>query len=96
MTTQSNNNHKSHIVAVCSCPVLGSKLPDYIVDLLDDNDAFQVEQHLVECQVCKENYLTVLRVQSEALRKREEITAAENGASRWSNNSVGDLKMSNH
>jgi anti-sigma factor RsiW len=95
MTTQSNNNHKSHIVAVCSCPALGCKLPDYIVDLLDDAEAYQVEQHLVECQGCKERYLTVLRIRGEALARREAVTA-DNGALRWSNDNVGDLNVSNH
>ena len=95
MTTQSNNNHKSHIVAVCSCPALGYKLPDYIVDLLDDEEAYQVEQHLVECQGCKENYLAVLRIWSEALARRETVTA-DNGAPRWSNDNIGDLNVSNH
>ncbi len=95
MTTQSNNNQKSHIVAVCSCPTLGCKLPDYIVDLLDEEDAYQVEQHLVECQGCKERYLAVLRIRSEALARRATVTA-DNGALRWSNDNVGDLKVSNH
>jgi hypothetical protein len=49
---------------------LSLKVSDYIFDLLNDADAFEVEQHLAGCKPCKEKYLTVLRVRAEAMEKR--------------------------
>lgn len=50
----------------CLAPEVGSLLPDYIVDLLDDATAEKIERHLVDCQFCKERYHTILRVRRNA------------------------------
>jgi anti-sigma factor RsiW len=55
---------------VCTCPSLGARLPDYIVELLEDLAAEEVEDHLLECRHCKERYLTILRIRSAALQAR--------------------------
>lgn len=75
MTTHSNTAHV-HTEEPCTCPAIGSLLPAYIVDLLDDPVAEKVESHLVDCRHCKERYVTVLRVRRAAHRKR--IESAEN------------------
>jgi len=84
MTTQSNNNHNhhhgnSHLAISCVSPKIGERLPDYIVDLLNDEEAFVVEQHLAECRLCKERYLLMLRVRSEAASHKE-VTVPEDDA----------------
>jgi anti-sigma factor RsiW len=55
---------------VCTRPALGELLPDYIVDLLEDPAAEEVEDHLLECRHCKERYLTILRIRGAAIRAR--------------------------
>jgi hypothetical protein len=60
------NNNQSHDDASCICPEVGSRLVDYIVNLLDNNVELEVERHLADCKYCKEKYLLVLRVQREA------------------------------
>lgn len=94
MTTHTENN-KSHTVLDCLCPAVGSKLPDYIVDLLPDDDAFEVEQHLAECNHCKERYLLVLRVQSEASMRRK-ITIPNNGPITLSNDILESIEIGDH
>jgi anti-sigma factor RsiW len=56
---------------VCTRPALGARLPDYIVDLLEDLAAEEVEDHLLECRHCKERYLTILRVRGAAIQARQ-------------------------
>ena len=64
--SQNNETHdEAHTVRGCVCPELGSQLPAFIVGLLADNAAFQVEQHLVKCVHCKKMYLSVLSAKSE-------------------------------
>jgi hypothetical protein len=98
MTAHSkNNNHQngtSHSPIACVSPAIGAKLPDYIVDLLDDEAAFAIEQHLGQCELCKERYLLMLRVRSEA-PERVEVAAPNNGAG-LSNDSVDSLEATNH
>jgi hypothetical protein len=78
----------------CVHPAVGSKLPDYIVNLLDDNEAFEVDQHLVDCRYCKDKYLFVLRVQREAaVRIKAATTNRENAT--LSNDSLEGLEVGN-
>ena len=82
MTTQSNNNHRngnSPFVIACTSPASGEKLPAYIVDLLNDQEALEIEQHLAECDFCKERYLLMLAVRSEAPQRRS-VTTLQNEA----------------
>lgn len=75
MTKHSSNKNRSQDTSrtaiVCSAPRVGAKVPDYILDLLDDAVAFEVEKHLAECVHCKEKYLTVLRARAAATKKSE-------------------------
>ena len=50
---------------LCTNPVLGARLPDYIASLLDDAASEQVEAHLNDCPHCKEHYLTILRASAQ-------------------------------
>lgn len=52
---------------VCNSPALGELLPDYIAELLADSIEEEVEDHLLDCLHCRENYLKVLSI-SNALR----------------------------
>lgn len=45
----------------CTAPKIGSRLPDYILDLLDDKTAAEVDTHLANCLHCKRLYVTVLQ-----------------------------------
>jgi predicted anti-sigma-YlaC factor YlaD len=98
MTTQSNNNNNrngnSHFVIACESPTIGEKLPDYIVDLLNDEEAFVIEQHLAECKFCKERYLLMLAVRSEA-PQRGIVAAAENEPALPNDNFDG-VEATNH
>lgn len=97
MTTNSNNNNKHHgnspFAIACVNPETGEKLPAYIVDLLDDEEAFEIEQHLAECKLCKEWYLLMLRVRSEAPMRRD--VAVPRDAAARQNDSVDGLEATN-
>lgn len=99
MTTNSNNNNNNHhasspIAIACVSPNTGEKLPAYIVDLLNDEEAFEVEQHLVDCKLCKKRYLLMLRVRSEALVRRE-VAVTQDRAARQPD-SVDGLEANKH
>ena len=70
MTIDSHIN-TSRTKDFCTNTDLGAQLPDYVVDLVDDSKAEEIEQHLTECIFCKENYLTVLRARGTAQREPE-------------------------
>src|SRR2546430_11722557 len=57
---------------VCNRPALGARVADYFVDLLNESMAEAVESHLADCVECQERYLTLLRVQAAARKKRRE------------------------
>lgn len=84
----------SHDGTTCIHPAVGSKLPDYIVDLLNDDEAFEVDQHLVDCKYCKDKYLFVLRVQREAAIRIKAATP-NNGKATLSNDSLRELEVGN-
>lgn len=70
----------SHTPKTCTSPEVGTLLPDYIVDLLDDEECEAVERHLNSCPRCKDHYLTVLRVRRQAaVRRAEMIVSGQNG-----------------
>lgn len=46
----------------CKSPDVGSLLPKYFADLLDDPACEEVERHLEDCGHCKSQYLTLLSV----------------------------------
>jgi len=50
---------------MCNAPEIRNVVPDYIVDMLSDSEAFKVELHLAGCHSCKEHYHTVLRASAE-------------------------------
>ena len=66
MSTNINLSIEPQSEEVCIDPAVGSLLPDYIVDLLEETAAEQVDQHLIDCQSCKEKYLAILRICSTA------------------------------
>jgi hypothetical protein len=92
---ESQNNEtqdESHTARECLCPELGSQLPAFIVGLLPDRAAFQVEQHLVKCVYCKEMYLSVLSAKSEETPERK-IATPNNGATGLPNGNFGDFNI---
>lgn len=50
----------------CVHPEVGSLLPDYIIDLLSDDAAEEVEEHLLACGHCREDYLNILSLRAAA------------------------------
>lgn len=54
----------------CIAPALGAKVPDYIVDLLDDEKAEIVENHLLECDSCRATYMTIISIREAGRRRR--------------------------
>lgn len=93
-TPTNTTNGQSHDGVACRCPAVGEKLPDYIANLLDDGQAFEVERHLIDCDYCKKKYLLVLRVQREAALRAKD-TPTSNGAGALSKESLEDLEVGN-
>jgi hypothetical protein len=62
MSTNLHSSIAAQSEEACIDPAVGSLLPDYIVDLLEETAAEQVDQHLIDCQTCKEKYLAILRI----------------------------------
>ena len=62
MSTNLHPSIEAQSEEACIDPAVGSLLPDYIVDLLEEEAAEQVDQHLIDCQTCKEKYLAILRI----------------------------------
>jgi Putative zinc-finger len=60
----------------CIRPEIGELLPDYIVNLLADWAADEVEEHLLGCRQCRENYLKVISLPGAARAKKERAAAA--------------------
>jgi anti-sigma factor RsiW len=54
----------------CTESALGARVPDYILDLLNDEEAESVEKHLLECNDCRETYLAVIRIRETGRRRR--------------------------
>lgn len=71
MNTKHSKNNDSHIEDTCCHPEVGSLVPDYIVDLLDDSTSAMVEEHLADCNHCKRRYLAVLRIRAAAAHKKK-------------------------
>jgi anti-sigma factor RsiW len=67
---------------LCVDPAVGAMLPDYIVDLLEEPEAEEVDQHLIDCHHCKGKYLTILRIRYTA---RNSKTAFDDEDDRASN-----------
>jgi anti-sigma factor RsiW len=65
---------------VCIDPAVGSLLPDYIVDLLEEREAEEIEEHLAACHYCKENYLAILRIRYAALKAKTSRGAEDESA----------------
>jgi hypothetical protein len=58
---------------------VGAIVADYIVGLLEDSEAEDVENHLLECRRCKEKYLLILDLRGSARRLRASLPAKETG-----------------
>lgn len=59
---------KVRFLKPCVRPDVGDLLPDYIVDLLSDDAAEEVEEHLLLCGNCRRDYLHILSLR-ETMRK---------------------------
>lgn len=77
MNTKDSKNNDSDPEDICSCPEVGSLVPDYIVELLDDSTSAIVEEHLADCKHCKYRYLTVLRMRAAAALKKKPTTRSK-------------------
>jgi hypothetical protein len=66
MSKNLNSTIKAHHHARCTDPDMRELLPDYIVELLADSAACEVEDHLLFCRRCREDYLSILSVRSTA------------------------------
>jgi hypothetical protein len=60
MSTNLYKFTKAQAREVCACPAVGERLYDYIVDLLEDPVAEEVEDHLLNCRCCRQEYLKLL------------------------------------
>lgn len=68
MTTSSPYLIKAQYREECTCPALGELLMDYVVDLLKDSAAAEVEEHLLDCLHCRETYLKMLSLEGPCRR----------------------------
>lgn len=50
----------------CTHPTLGERLSAYIVGLLEDTEAKEIEDHLLDCRSCREFFSSVLSMRGEA------------------------------
>jgi anti-sigma factor RsiW len=66
----------------CTNTEIGARLPDYVLDLVDDSEAEEIERHLTECIFCKENYLTVLRARGTAQMVEPDADEEPDGSSK--------------
>lgn len=48
----------------CTSPSLGELLTAYVVELLEDSAAAEVEDHLLDCLHCRDKYLKMLTLSS--------------------------------
>ena len=71
MNTIHSKNDANIEEDICRDPEVGSLVPDYIVELLDDSTSATVEEHLACCGHCKQRYLTVLRIRAAAALKKK-------------------------
>jgi hypothetical protein len=76
MKTYFHQTTEARSKEVCVSPVVGAKVPDYIVELLDESAAEEVEDHMLVCLHCKERYLTVLRLRG-AVHRAETLCCDE-------------------
>ena len=70
MNTSQHEFTESQRREKCTNPALQAQLFDYIAELLSDEAQEEVEDHLLDCQYCREFFLMMLNVRSEARRER--------------------------
>jgi len=93
MSTKPNNVVPLRPQGQCVHPDIGELLPDYLVGLLSEAAAEEVEQHLLACVRCHENYLKVCRLKEAARRRAAETrarAAAANGHGRMPTDAAGE------
>jgi hypothetical protein len=61
----------------CTCTDLGAKLRDYVLDLLEDLAAEEVEDHLLDCRNCRDRYLKALNILGTADGSEPELSQGE-------------------
>lgn len=61
----------------CTCPALGELLTDYIVDLLTDSAAQEVEKHLLHCRSCNDDYRKILALRETAQARKTKAGCEE-------------------
>ena len=54
MITTNSKTDDSDVEDICRDPEIGSLVPDYIVEFLDDSTSVKVEEHLACCEHCKQ------------------------------------------
>lgn len=61
----------------CICPDVGELLSHYIVDLLSDSAAEEVEEHLIFCRFCREKVLRMDKIRSAAQADKTKVGARD-------------------
>jgi hypothetical protein len=77
MSHNINKFAKAHNHARCIDAKTRELLPDYMVELLADPIADEVEEHLIFCRRCREDYLKFLSLRSSARQAKAAGVAAQ-------------------
>jgi anti-sigma factor RsiW len=74
--THPRKSTEAQSAGACTCSPLGELLPDYIIDILEDSVAREVEDHLLDCPPCREKYLKIIAI-GDALARADDEDYAE-------------------
>lgn len=70
MSKHPETNTTAHPHDRCINPDMRELLPEYMVELLTDAAAEEVEEHLLFCRYCREDYLKILGMRGRARHAR--------------------------
>jgi anti-sigma factor RsiW len=66
MSEKHDTPAKVHFFKPATCPAVSRLLTDYIVESLSDEAAAHVEQHLLGCAPCRNEYEQIMRLRTTA------------------------------
>ena len=82
MTTNTYRVSEAEFCDSCTFPALRELLPDYLADQLGDAAAERIEDHLLTCRPCREQYLELLKLLGSAFVAFTELTMPNNDGNR--------------
>lgn len=80
MNMSQRESTEAQFSGTCITPDVQDQVFEYIADLLEDREAERIEDHLLDCRHCREFFLTMRRIGSEA-HKEQNSRGGEDGQS---------------